>query len=181
MTINISHLSRSARFGSEPIPLDSLTAWSLSGRIRLPDFQRGWLWGCGEVAALLEALALGQDIGDFVLLESNGFSVGFKSVAMEGATEESEHPSIAYLLDGRQRLTALTHALRGPILPPLDGLDKDFRLDLDRMAREQEDCIRIGEENLFPLRGCFDSNRTPASILDRTINCMRVKLTRDLA
>lgn len=111
MAINAGILSRSAKFGNKPILLSQITTWALNGRLQLPQFQRPWLWGYSEVAALLESVVLGRDIGSLVLLESEGFSVGFKSQLLEGAEDKGNHTSITYLLDGRQRLTALTHTL----------------------------------------------------------------------
>ncbi len=180
MSLNISLLSRAARFGNEPIPLRTLTRWALTGRIRLPEFQRPWLWGCGEAEALLESLFLGEDISGLVLLESEGFNVGFDSRPIEGAepvNDSNEHT--AFLLDGRQRLTVFTHALCVQH-SPLPGFEKDFFIDLNMAAQGKEGCVSTEKQGRYPLRGLFERCDAPSSMRDIAINCMRVRLTRDL-
>lgn len=183
MSINVGLLSRSARFGTVQLPLRDVTQWALNGRLRLPVFQRPWLWGCGETAALLESLILGHDVGGLVLLESEGFSVGFDSALMEGAKDAGPFDSIAYLLDGRQRLTAMTHVLQMQTPSPLSGLEKDFYLDPDMAAKGEEGCLTTTPKNGFiPLKGCFSTPSTSPvlrRLQERELSCMRVRLTRD--
>jgi hypothetical protein len=79
-----------------------------SGKIQLPDFQRGWIWDDYRIKGLLASIAKSFPIGAVMLLETGNRNVRFKTRLVESVvpTDEIEDPE-ELILDGQQRLTSL--------------------------------------------------------------------------
>lgn len=89
-----------------------LEAWMRgvhSGRLKLPKFQRNYVWNTTKIKDMLEALLRGHPIGTLLLIEDNPdrfASRPIKGVDQAGASNSSGE----LVLDGQQRLTALWRA-----------------------------------------------------------------------
>ena len=83
------------------------------GRLQLPDFQRSYVWGDGDVRALIASIARGFPVGALLTLETGG-DVRFKPRPIEGAPEAARELE-TLLLDGQQRITSLYQALFSPV------------------------------------------------------------------
>lgn len=103
-------------FTAIPVSLKTLLDRVENGKIRLPDFQRGWVWDDERIRSLLVSVSRGFPVGAVMTLDA-GSDMRFRSRLVEGATEDSRQPAEQYLLDGQQRLTSLYQALRhaGPV------------------------------------------------------------------
>ena len=86
------------------------------GKIRLPDFQRGWIWDDARIKDLLVSISRGFPIGAVMTLDAGG-DIQFRSRLIEGVASNGNARQDQYLLDGQQRLTSLYQALRyeGPV------------------------------------------------------------------
>ena len=98
-------------FKTNPVSLKELLANVDSGKIRLPDFQRGWVWDDDRIRGLLASISRGFPVGAIMTLEAGG-DIRLKSRMIEGATENPEVQPDSFLLDGQQRLTSLYQSLR---------------------------------------------------------------------
>lgn len=102
-------------FDSTKTPLIDLIKDITSGRIQLPDFQRGWVWDDDHIQDLLVSVARSFPIGAVMLLE-NGGQVRFQTRPVEGVelsgTNNGQPEKL--ILDGQQRLTTLTQAIALP-------------------------------------------------------------------
>jgi hypothetical protein len=105
-------------FDSTKTPLIDLLKDITSGKIQLPDFQRGWVWDDDHVQDLLVSVARSFPIGAVMLLE-NGGEVRFQTRPVEGVERLISNglKPEKLILDGQQRLTTLTQAiaLKGPV------------------------------------------------------------------
>jgi uncharacterized protein with ParB-like and HNH nuclease domain len=82
-----------------------------TGRLQLPDFQRGWVWDDEHIAAIITSVARSFPIGAVMTLQTGG-EVRFKARPVEGAFFFGEPPKPERLiLDGQQRLTSMFQAL----------------------------------------------------------------------
>lgn len=82
-----------------------------TGKIQLPDFQRGWVWDDSHVRSLLVSIARSFPVGAVMLLESGG-GVRFQVRPVENVRIRGKLPEPELLiLDGQQRLTSLTQVL----------------------------------------------------------------------
>jgi len=84
----------------------------VAGKIQLPDFQRGWVWGDQDIRSLLVSIARAFPVGAVMMLEAGG-DTRFKVRPVEGLDPTKIKPEETELLilDGQQRLTSLTQVL----------------------------------------------------------------------
>ena len=103
-------------FKTNPMSLKELLDDAGSGKIQLPDFQRGWVWDDDRIRGLLASISRGFPVGAIMTLEAGG-EIRLKSRMIEGADQQPKRRPEAFLLDGQQRLTSLYQSLRheGPV------------------------------------------------------------------
>ncbi len=93
--------------------LSDYLKWTTSGKIQLPDFQRGYKWDDERIRQLLVTILRGHPLGVVMLLKTGNHQIRFKPRPVEGVTIDSTTSPDLLLLDGQQRLTSLTQALTG--------------------------------------------------------------------
>src|SRR5258708_11565065 len=106
-----------ASFDSTKTPLHELLARADSGKLQLPDFQRGWVWDDVRSRSVLASVSVSFPIGAVMLLETGGQHVRFKPRPLSGTHERLR--AIApeeLILDGQQRLTSLYQALMSAVV-----------------------------------------------------------------
>ncbi|MBQ0925567.1 DUF262 domain-containing protein [Saccharopolyspora endophytica] len=100
-------------FHTPQYSLSQYLEWGRSGKIQLPDFQRGYKWEDERIRQLLITILRGHPLGVVMLLDTGNDHVRFKPRPLDGdAVDGAEQPDYL-LLDGQQRLTSLTQALSG--------------------------------------------------------------------
>lgn len=99
-------------FDSTKTRLADLLKEVVTGKIQLPDFQRGWVWDDEHIRSLLTSIARAFPVGAVMLLESGG-ETRFKVRPVEGIDGARVLPDKVekLILDGQQRLTSLTQVL----------------------------------------------------------------------
>ncbi len=70
------------------------------GKLKLPDFQRGWVWDDSHILGLLTSIAQSFPIGAVMLLQSGNEDVRFKERLVEGVENPSPEPTENLILDG---------------------------------------------------------------------------------
>lgn len=100
-----------SNFDSTKDSLSKLLTEIVTGKVQLPDFQRGWIWDDEHIRALLVSIAREFPIGSIMLLKTGG-EARFQIRPVEGLLEPPD-PALAerLILDGQQRLTSLTQVL----------------------------------------------------------------------
>lgn len=107
----------STTFKTNPVALKDLMADCASGDLKLPDFQRGWVWDEDRIIGLLASISNAFPVGALMTLE-NGGAVEFYPRPVEGAPAAADgRKPAALLLDGQQRMTSLfqTTSRQGPV------------------------------------------------------------------
>ena len=87
-----------------------------SGKVQLPDFQRGWVWDDDRIKDLLISISRGFPVGAVMTVDAGG-DISFRSRLIEGVDGNGIQQTEQYLLDGQQRLTSLHQAMlySGPV------------------------------------------------------------------
>lgn len=99
-------------FDSTKTALPQILDEIISGKIQLPDFQRGWVWDDEHVRSLLVSIARSFPVGAVMLLETGG-EARFQTRPVENVEFAGSTPAPEKLiLDGQQRLTTLTQVLK---------------------------------------------------------------------
>lgn len=132
-------------FQTPKYELKNLLAWTTSGKVQLPDFQRGYKWEDERIRQLLVTILRGHPLGVVMMLEADNTNVRFKPRPIEGVTLQADAALEWLLLDGQQRLTSLTQALTGDgVVATKDSrgklLERRYYLDIAK-ALEGEDHI----------------------------------------
>lgn len=82
-----------------------------SGKIQLPDFQRGWVWDDNRIKGIIASVAKSFPIGAIMLLETGNENIRFKTKPVEGAIGVNGTKPEMLILDGQQRITSLYQAI----------------------------------------------------------------------
>jgi len=98
-------------FDSTKTSLSELLKNASTGKIQLPDFQRGWVWDDNRIKGLLASVAKSFPIGAIMLLETGNENVKFKTKPIEGVILPNHIKPEMLILDGQQRLTSLYQAI----------------------------------------------------------------------
>lgn len=141
--------------------LGEYLAWTRSGDIQLPDFQRGYKWEDERIRQLLITVLRGHPMGAVMLLKTGNAQVRFKPRAIEGVDLQSGTGAKFLLLDGQQRLTSLTQAFSGDgTVSTKDSRGKLFdRRYLVHMETALSDSNRVDEAVLsIPADGIIRTN-----------------------
>ncbi|HQD34739.1 MAG TPA: DUF262 domain-containing protein [Bacteroidales bacterium] len=82
-----------------------------SGKIQLPDFQRGWVWDDDRIKGVIASVAKSFPIGAVMLLETGNENIRFKTKPVEGVKLSNNVKPDLLILDGQQRITSLYQAI----------------------------------------------------------------------
>lgn len=83
------------------------------GYIKIPKFQRDFVWGIGDTAKLLDSIIKGYPIGTFILWKTRERLSSVKNIGSADLPPTPEGDSVRYVLDGQQRLASLFVVLEG--------------------------------------------------------------------
>lgn len=98
-------------FETHPQSLQDLLRDSHEGKIKLPEFQRSWVWDEDRIKSLIASVSMSFPIGALMGIKTGG-SVPFKDRRIEGAPRAAERArSQLLVLDGQQRITSLYQSL----------------------------------------------------------------------
>jgi len=120
---------------TEVVFLGSLMEQVMAGKIRLPEFQRPFVWKQQDVHNLLDSVFRGYPIGSILVWETNA---DMNSASQFGPIKIPQSPSdlprVDYVLDGQQRLSTLfgTLYLKDPSSDLNNQIDWNIYFDLDK-------------------------------------------------
>ncbi len=138
-----------ASFTTNPVRLEELLRDCQRGTIKLPDFQRSWVWDEERIRSLITSVSLAFPVGALMTLETGG-TVEFKARPIQGAPDDAEtHAARHLLLDGQQRMTSLYQTcMRQRIVETVTARHKKvkrwFYLDIEAALdpqRNREDAV----------------------------------------
>lgn len=123
--------------------LSEYLAWTGSGKLQLPDFQRGYKWDDERIRSLLVSILQGHPLGVVMMLQTGNDQVRFKPRPVEGVEVDGKVEPDWLLLDGQQRLTSLTQALTGDgVVDTMDDrgkkLERKYYIDIATALHGEE-------------------------------------------
>lgn len=150
-------MSAVTTFDSTKSFLKDILKDTTTGKIQLPDFQRGWVWDDERIKSLLASVSLSFPIGAVMMLQTGNDDVRFKPRLIEGLILEPQPNPGQLILDGQQRLTALYQAiLRKEAVDTEDIRKKPIKryyyIDIEKSLNpyiDREECIRSIAEDRF--------------------------------
>lgn len=120
-----------------------------SGRIKIPQFQRQYVWEKKAAAQLLDSIAKGFPIGTFILWETQEELRSIRNIGNHNLPETPAGHVAQYILDGQQRITSLYTCFKG-LKIIRNGKKENFaEIYVDLEASEDEEVVTLyyNEEN----------------------------------
>jgi hypothetical protein len=112
-----------------------------TGTLKIPQFQREFVWNRHKSAKLLDSLLKGYPIGTFILWKTKEQLRSIKNLGNLELPPTAKGDFIHYVLDGQQRLTTLFATVKG-LSVPRDGHMDDFsQMFIDLEAAADEDLV----------------------------------------
>jgi hypothetical protein len=108
------------------MPLSALTVDVENGSVKIPQFQRDFVWSKQKSADLLDSILKGYPIGTFILWKTKEELRTIRNIGGLDIPKTRKGDYILYVLDGQQRLTSLFAAVKGLKIEREDGEDEDF-------------------------------------------------------
>ena len=165
------------RIQQHSVFLNALVRDAQVGRLVPAAFQRPYVWGRGDVLALLESILAGYPLGGFLLWSPHGKAdlsrAGRRRLGPIEASADTK--GISLLLDGQNRLATMAWMLRDTSQPlPSDLTDHERevwggpdQLMCDLHAQKLR-YVAPDEKGLFlPIAAVFDSRQAQPMIRDR--------------
>lgn len=119
------------------------------GQIKIPQFQRDFVWNKAKSSKLIDSILKGFPIGTFIFWRTNETLRSIRNIGNFDLPAPIEGEFVSYVLDGQQRITSLFAGLKGLILKR----DKkeinysDIYIDLSIEDDSDDDIVKINIEN----------------------------------
>lgn len=108
-----------------------------SGRVRLPPFQREFVWSPSKVVALMDSIYKGYPVGSFFYWKaSRDYVTLFRDIKSLALPIPAPDQELFFILDGQQRVTSIWAAFKGSIINE-DNYSR-ICMDLDEAARYEK-------------------------------------------
>ena len=113
-----------------------------TGQLKIPQFQRKFVWSIKDSAKLIDSILKGYPIGTFIYWRTNERLRSIRNLGNVDLPEPKIGEYVNYVLDGQQRLTSLYAALKGATIKDENGKTTDYsNIYIDLLASEEEDII----------------------------------------
>lgn len=147
----------------EPVPIRRLVERVLDGTLRIPAFQRGFVWTPTGVANLMDSIYRQYPVGNLLIWRTREPLSKERKLGPFSLPDRRDEWPIDYVLDGQQRLTSLFGVFQTELVPDEEGDWFDIYFDLEAeegalesqfipLPQDQADPIRY-----FPLKTLFDT------------------------
>jgi hypothetical protein len=119
-----------------------------SGRLKIPQFQREFVWDIKKSAELLDSVVKGYPIGTFIFWKTRERLRSIRNIGGLVLPDPPKGDLVNFVLDGQQRITSLFAAFKGEKIAR-EGKTEDFSeiyIDLDSMEDEKIVTTEIEEK-----------------------------------
>ena len=117
------------------------------GQLRIPRFQRDFVWERSKVIKLLDSIYKEYPIGSFFIWDADKkYNLFYRNIAELDLPKPDSYTSIRYILDGQQRATSLYVAIKGLRINGVDYSQICFDFDKEEFViryREHDSCASL--------------------------------------
>ena len=142
----------------------------ISGEIRVPAFQRGFVWEMDRVAHLLDSIYKGYPFGSLLFWRTRQRLMTERDLGTFTLPAPQADYPIDYVLDGQQRLTSIFTVFQTELKPEPNPDWTDIYFDLAAIGNPQDsffeaitDGTDFDRDRYFPMNVLFDSVRYRAA------------------
>ncbi len=122
------------------------------GEVKIPQFQRKFVWKDDQALDLLDSVANGYPIGSILLWKTKDKLHAARDIGIFQLPVTDDLTPTSYVLDGQQRLTVIYSCLGAPEDAP--GYRAGYDLTNDSFVELKGD---ISKQDVFPLRKLFNT------------------------
>jgi len=130
-------------------PYTELISKIEQGLVKIPAFQRDFVWPMDKVLFLLDSIARRYPIGTFLFWQTTDFINSLRNIGNLELDDPQQGYPVQYILDGQQRITSLYAALK---TAEINGRVYQVCVDLDSTHESEEiffACAPDGERYIF--------------------------------
>jgi hypothetical protein len=162
---------------SEALTIRKLIDRVTSGDIRIPAFQRDFVWEPDQVAFLLDSIYKKFPIGTVIFWKTDNRLTSEKDLGRFTLPEPRRDYPVNYVLDGQQRITSLFSVFQTELIPN-EGRWVDIYFDLKAIENVQESIFlalassEVDISRHFPVNVLFDTikyRKSTASLDDELV------------
>jgi len=116
-----------------------------NGTIKIPKFQREFVWEKQKTADLLDSILKGYPIGTIIIWKTKERLRSIKNIGNVDLPDTPEGDSVQYILDGQQRLASL-FVVREGLTIKKDNKEIDYKtiyIDLDKNLEDSENIVTM--------------------------------------
>jgi hypothetical protein len=122
-----------------------------TGQIKIPQFQRQFVWDIKASAKLIDSILKGYPIGTFIYWRTNERLRSIRNIGNINLPEPKDGEFVNYVLDGQQRITSLFAALRGETIERDNGKKEDFsKIFIDLESDDENGLVIVDVTNKEP-------------------------------
>lgn len=126
----------------QPYDFSTLINAIETGQVKIPQFQRDFVWTRQKSAGLIDSIVKGYPIGTFIFWRTKERLRSVRNIGNQVLPEPEDGEFVDYVLDGQQRLTSLFASLRGITLAKENGKENDFsEIFIDLKAQESDQIV----------------------------------------
>jgi len=115
-----------------------------NGQVKIPQFQREFVWDIAKSVNLLDSIIKGFPIGNFIFWRTNESLRAVRDVGNFKLPEPKDGEFINYVLDGQQRMTSLFASLKGLEIHRESGkIDNYAEIYVDLQANDDEQIVTM--------------------------------------
>lgn len=119
-----------------------------TGTLKIPQFQREFIWEIKKSAALLDSIVKGYPVGSFIFWKTKELLRSVRNIGNIQLPPPNPGDYVNYVLDGQQRITSVFAALKGEKIMRSDGKIEDFsEMYVDLQASEDDQIVTTEIEN----------------------------------
>ena len=127
------------------MPLLTLSVEIEKGSVKIPQFQRDFVWTKQKSAELLDSILKGYPIGTFIFWKTKEELRAIRNIGGLELPKTPKGDYILYVLDGQQRLTSLFAAVKGLTIERSDGDEEDFSTFYVDLEADPDESVVLAE------------------------------------
>lgn len=145
-----------------------------TGRVKIPQFQRKFVWSLDMTVKLLDSIVKGYPIGSFILWKTKDRLRSIRNVGGVNLPEPPKGDMIQYVLDGQQRMTSLYVAMKGLKIHDDERSDDFAEIYVDLEAKDDEPIVIYNTEGkpADTLVRFTDLLNSPLVLIQKYPNCV---------
>lgn len=116
-----------------------------NGTLKLPKFQRDFVWGLDKSAKLIDSILKGYPVGTFIIWKTRERLRSIKNLGSANLPDPPEGDFIQYILDGQQRMATIFVTVQG-LTVPKENKEVDYKsifVDLEKDSDDEEELVVI--------------------------------------